>query len=307
MHDWFRMAPLILQISVMVQVFAIGLGSSWQQAMFLFRRPKLLANSILARNVVMPIVAIMLIKAFSFHVAVAITLGVLAVTPVPPLLPRSQLKGGERAEYVLGLLVSQAVLAIVLVPVTMELMNWALRWQAFFSASQVASLVFRTILIPLALGILGARVLPRLQEFSPPVLAVGTVLLIVGAAPLLFLAFKMLGELAGEGAILALVIFIAAGIAAGHLLGGPLAADRKTLAVASSARHPGLALAIVVANFPDQKLLVAGCVVIYLILDVVLSVPYKRWWWHAPAEPPQSPAPPVLPSGFAGRPRRGAA
>jgi hypothetical protein len=61
-----------------------------------------------------PIIAIVLIKAFSFHVAVAITLGVLAVTPVPPLLPKSELKAGARSEYVLGLLTSQSLLAIVL-------------------------------------------------------------------------------------------------------------------------------------------------------------------------------------------------
>jgi hypothetical protein len=41
-----------------------------------------------------PVIAIILIEAFPFDVAVAITLGVLAVTPVPPLLPKSQLTAG---------------------------------------------------------------------------------------------------------------------------------------------------------------------------------------------------------------------
>jgi BASS family bile acid:Na+ symporter len=107
MQNWFKLAALALQVSVIAQVFAIGIGTTWQDATYLFRCPRLLGNSILARNVAVPVIAILLIKAFPFHVAIAITLGVLAVTPVPPLLPRSQLKAGARSEYVLGLLVSQ--------------------------------------------------------------------------------------------------------------------------------------------------------------------------------------------------------
>ena len=177
-----------MQVSVIAQVFAIGLGTTWQDATYLFRRPRLLVNSILARNVAVPVIAVLLIKAFSFHVAIAITLGVLAVTPVPPLLPKSQLKAGARSEYVLGLLVSQSPLAIVLVPVTIELMDWALGAQAHFSAGQVAQLVGKTILAPLAAGMIASRSLPKLKHFAPQLLMVGSILLIAGALPLLLVA-----------------------------------------------------------------------------------------------------------------------
>jgi bile acid:Na+ symporter, BASS family len=50
----------------------------------------------------------------------------------------------------------------------------------------------------------------------------------------------------------------------------PVEEDRTTLALATSARHPGLAMAIAAANFPQQKTLVAGAVVIYLILRLIL-------------------------------------
>ena len=69
MQTLFKLAPLILQISIIVQVFAIGLRTSLEDATYLLRRPKLLLNSILARNVAMSIIAIVLIKAFSFHIA----------------------------------------------------------------------------------------------------------------------------------------------------------------------------------------------------------------------------------------------
>ncbi len=292
MQEWIRAAALALQVSVIAQVFAIGLGTTWQDATYLFKCPRLLGNSILARNVAVPVIAILLIKAFSFHVAMAITIGVLAVTPVPPLLPRSQLKAGGRSEYVLGLLVSQSLLAIVLVPVTIELMDLALGTQAHFSVGQVAQLVGKTILVPLAAGMLACRLLPKVKHFAPHLLMAGTVLLIAGALPLLFVAWKTIGALSGNGAMLALALFIIAGTAAGHFLGGPAAEDRMVLAIATSSRHPGLALAIARANYPEQGTLVAGAVVIYLIFRLILAVPYLRWRRHATPGPasPQAPA-----------------
>jgi BASS family bile acid:Na+ symporter len=277
MQELFKLAVLALKVSVLMQVVAIGLGTTWEDATYLFRRPALLVNSVLARNVAVPVIAILLIKAFSFHVAVAITLGVLAVTPVPPLLPKSQLKAGARSEYVLGLLVSQSLLAIVLVPVTVELMDLTLGAQAHFNAGRVAALVAQTILIPLAAGMLASKFLPKLHSFAPQLMMAGTLLLIAGAIPLMILGWKAFGTLAGNGAMLAMAIFVIAGTVAGHFLGGPRAEDRTTLAVATSSRHPGLALAIAYANFPEQARLVAGAIVIYLILRMVLLLPYLRW------------------------------
>jgi bile acid:Na+ symporter, BASS family len=128
-----------------------------------------------------------------------------------------------------------------------------------------------------------ALAVPRLQRFTPKILMVGTVLLITGAIPLLFLGWKAFGALAGNGAILAIAIFVVAGTVAGHFLGGSRPADRIALAIATPAGHPGLAVAIAQANYPQQSRLVAGAVVIYLILRVLLSFPYLRWQ-HPPAK-----------------------
>ncbi len=268
------LAGLALKASIFLQVFALGLGATWRDATYFFRSPRLLLNSVVARNVVMPLVAIVLIKAFSFHVAIAIALGVLAVTPVPPLLPRSQLKAGGSSEYVLGLLVSQAILALVLVPVTIELMDIALGAKAHFSVRQVATLVVQTILLPLGAGMFTSRFLPGLRKISPKILIAGTALLVAGSIPLLVLGWKAFGTLSGNGALLALSIFVGAGAITGHFLGGPRPQDRTALGLATASRHPGLALAIAHANFPEHIGLVAGAIVIYLILRIVISFPY---------------------------------
>jgi BASS family bile acid:Na+ symporter len=276
MQEWLKLVVLALKVSIVLQVVAIGLGTSWSDATHLFTRPRLLWNSVLARNIAVPIIAILLIKTFSFHGVVAITLAVLSVTPVPPLLPKSELKGGARSKYVLGLLTSQSLLAIVLVPITIILMDWALGGQARFGAAPVATLVVQMILIPLAVGMLASKLFPQLGSVAPHLMMVGTVLLIAGAIPLLPLGWKTFGALVGGGGILAMIIFVIAGTAVGYLLGGPRPEDRATLAAATSSRHPGLALAIAHVNFPDQTGLVAGAVMIYLIVRILVLIPLRR-------------------------------
>ena len=65
MQELFQIAGLTLKISIIIQVFAIGLGTNRRDATYLFRQPRLLLNSILARNVAVPIIAILLIEAFA--------------------------------------------------------------------------------------------------------------------------------------------------------------------------------------------------------------------------------------------------
>lgn len=277
MHEWLVLSVLALKASIILLVFALGLGSKWGEAVYLFREPGLLVKSILARNNAVPLIAVALIKAFSIHTAVAIAIAVLAVTPVPPFLPQGQIKKGARSEYVVGLLVSQSLFAIVLVPLTIEFMNWAFGAEAHFGAGQVAKAMFETVLLPLALGMFAAQFLPRVVSFAPTLLKICAALLVAGAIPLLLLAWTELGTLTGNGSLVALVIFIIASMAAGHILGGPVKEDRTTLAVASAAHHPGIALGIAAANAPAQVKLVAGAVVIYLILDSLLQIPYMNW------------------------------
>jgi len=276
MPEWIKIAALVLKISIITQVFAVGLSSNWRDATFLFRHPRLLWNSILARNIIVPAIALVLIQVFSLHPAVMVAFCVLAVTPVPPLVPKGQLQAGGPSEYILGLLVSQAVLAIVLVPLTIEVIDRIMGAHAHFGSARVAMLVFQTILLPLAAAVVLARKSPAIRSSAGHILKAGTVLLIAGGLPLLFLPWKTFGVIAGNGTLLAMAIFVTAATAVGHLLGGPSASDRTVLAEATSSRHPGMAVAIAVQNFPQHGALVAGAIVTYLVIRIALSMTYAR-------------------------------
>jgi BASS family bile acid:Na+ symporter len=96
-----------------------------------------------------------------------------------------------------------------------------------------------------------------------------------------FSAWPVIVSLIGNGTIVALAAFIVDGLITGHLLGGPGAEEPSVLALATAARHPGVALAIASENFPEQKLAPAA-ILLYLIVSAVLSIPYMIWRkWHA--------------------------
>jgi len=268
-----RLDILAVQISIMLIVMSIGISATWQEAVFLFRRPALLLRSVVSRNIIMPIVAIAIIRTFSFHPAVEITIGLLAATPVPPILPLSLLKAGGRSGYIFGLLVSQAVLAIIFVPLIVKSLFPA---NLDFSVRETAGIVLKTILGPLGVGLaLSGLFGDRVHRVGQRIARAANILLLCALVPLIALAWGALKELVGEGLLLGLPLMVGAGLAAGHLFGGPDENDRTVLALATAAAHPGVAIAIA-GDFPEQRKLVAGVVLLYLILRAVLVIPYVR-------------------------------
>src|SRR6185369_15839666 len=112
---------LVLKVSIMLSVFAIGLKATFAEATFLFRRPGQLFRAFLSMNVLMPLVALALAMPFDLHPAVKIALVVIAVSPTPPIFPKKALKAGGTQAYSIGLLVAAAALSVVVVPLSMEM------------------------------------------------------------------------------------------------------------------------------------------------------------------------------------------
>jgi BASS family bile acid:Na+ symporter len=259
-------------------VFGLGLSSTFDDTSYLFRRPSEFVRSLLAMAIVMPLVATLLAAAFDFHPAVKIALIALAISPVPPLLPKKQRKAGGRASYAVGLLVAAALLSIVLVPVAVELLG-----RGFGTATHhisflaVARLAMMAVLGPLLAGLLFRSVAPAIAErIVRPMSLIATVLLFACALAVLFSAWEPIVSLIGNGTIVALAAFIIIGLITGHLLGGPGDEDRSVLALATAARHSGVAMAIASANFRDQKLAPAA-ILLYLLLSAILTIPYVMW------------------------------
>src|SRR5262245_16078939 len=94
-----QLVPIVLQISVGLVVFSIGLQAQRGDLSYLLRNPAMLVRSLLAMNVIMPILAVATALAFHLRPEVEVALILLAVAPVPPILPGKQKKAGGNVSY----------------------------------------------------------------------------------------------------------------------------------------------------------------------------------------------------------------
>jgi bile acid:Na+ symporter, BASS family len=266
-----------LNASIVLTVLAIGLNATFSDAIYLFRRPAKLFKSILSMNVVMLVTAIIMVNLFNLHPAVKIALVALSISPVPPVLPRKAHKAHGAEPYTIGLLVAAASLAIVLIPLSLELLKRVFHVSLEMPVPSIAKAVLATVLGPLLLGIVIRLVFPALAEkIVKPMSLLGLVMLLLSALPLLIFSFPAVWSLVGNGSVIALAAFALIGLLAGHLLGGPAPKDRVVLALCTASRHPGIAIAIAHANFADQKL-TAPAIILFLFVSSIVSVPYVQW------------------------------
>jgi bile acid:Na+ symporter, BASS family len=268
---------LTLQISIILTVFGFGLRANLDDVLCLVRQPKILLLSLIAMFVIMPLFAVLVTGIFPFTAAVTVALIALSISPVPPLLPRRITKSAGVSPYGIGLMVTAASLSIIFIPLATFLIGKYFHRPFVMEPLAVAKMIFPTVLLPLALGILVHRLAPAFAErIAHPLTLFANILLLLGGLCVLIFALPSIWELVGNGTILAFAAFIFVGLMAGHLLGGQDPDERVPLALSTACRHPALAIAIAKANVPAEKN-VLSAVLLYLLLNAVLTVPYVKW------------------------------
>jgi predicted Na+-dependent transporter len=278
--DPAQLVKLAITVSVPVLVFALGLRATISDATTLFREflrpPNRLLRAIVAMNVVVPVVAVAVAMLMNPPFPVKVAMLAMAVAPVPPVLPGKQLKFGGGADYVFGLLVAIAIVSIVLVPLGVDILGRVFGREARFGFVQVAKLVGATILLPLIAGLAVRQLAPQASaSLARWASRIGTILLVAGLVPVLVKVWPAITGLVGNGSVVAIGIVVAAAIVAGHWLGGPDPDDRTTLAIASSMRHPGIALAIGSLNVPDEPRMPAA-ILLYVLVAAVATTIYGK-------------------------------
>ncbi|HEY7236977.1 MAG TPA: hypothetical protein VH539_22645 [Gemmatimonadaceae bacterium] len=268
---------LTIKISIVVTVLGLGLSATAHQATSLFRDPPRLFWSLVAMMLIMPLFTILVARTFDLDLPVKIALVTLSVSPVPPIWPKRSIQSGGTEEYTIGLLVATAVLSIGIIPIAIEIVQGIFAVPLSVSPLAVAKLALATVLAPLFVGIGIRRLWPRgAERAARPVLTTGFVVLVSSALPLVFKDWSAMTSLVGNGTLLTMIAFVIVGLTAGHLLGGPTQQDRSVLALASATRHPGIALAIATANFPNEKL-VPAAILLYMLVTAIAVTPYLTW------------------------------
>jgi len=268
-------------LSMTLLLLSLGLRSGAGDTGYLLRKPALLARSILAMNLLMPVLVILLVMILNLRPVVKVALVALSVSPVPPFLPDKMLRLTRHHGYVYGLLVASTMLALILVPLaTAVLQHFQVQREHLAPLETVpiaiaVKILAGTVLLPLACGAVLQRCWPELASQAAPIMSkAGGVLLILALIPILLSQGMAILSLLGDGTLLAIFVFITAGLLIGHTLGGPDPRDRTVLALATVSRHPAVALAMTDSVFPDQTLAPAA-ILLALLAATFAAAPYS--------------------------------
>ncbi|WP_322032042.1 hypothetical protein [Paraburkholderia sp. J76] len=267
---------LALKCAIAATVFTYGLQATRDDFLYIAHRPGLLLRSLVAMLVIMPLIVVACVYYLDLPQPTAVVLVALAISPVPPLLPRKHKKAGGVAPYGLGLLVVLALVSIVTVPLSAALLDWLFARAMRVAPFALVKIVLTMIIAPLAAGLLVSKLMPRAAHYLlTPVRRVATLLLFAGALVLLAGTWHAIWSATGHWTVLAIVAFVLAGLVVGHSLGGPEPEHASVLALSTASRHPAIALTISAMNFPGEQF--APTLVLYLILCTLLAIPYVKW------------------------------
>ncbi|MBU8875223.1 hypothetical protein KQ910_15725 [Reyranella sp. MMS21-HV4-11] len=276
---------VLLKVIVTVIIFGIGLDSTPRDAVRLFRHPALLLRSVLAMYVLVPLAALALVKLLPLSPGVEAGLLVLAVSAGAPLLPRKLLGIGDGA-YIFSLVVVSSVLAVILVPVWLEILVPLFPRLPHLAPERAALILGESFFLPLLAGMAVRWLFPRFAAWTGGrLVGVAGLFLALTALVLLAVNWHIVLEVNWQG-VAALAVLILMALVIGHLVGGPKEEDRTALAVACATRHIGVAV-VVATSMPGAR--VAIVISVYIAISVVITLPYTRWRRKRTPEPRQAP------------------
>ncbi len=269
---------LILTAGIVLTVISVGLRARPADTYLLLRNPALGLRAMLSMFILMPMLVIGLTWALPvLGQAPRAALIALSISPMPPILPRRQTQLGAEGDYAVGLQVLASVFSIIVAPIFIWLAGQLYDVATIFDAGAMLRVLAITIGAPLAAGILISRVWPRAAAFSAMLGGAALLLLAVGGAVAAYAEAREMVAQTGNGVLLVTATVVLLGLLVGHLLGGPDPGNRGALALATSARHPGLAIALSTAVFPHDKEAIVAVVLLFLLTNVVLTMPYILW------------------------------
>jgi BASS family bile acid:Na+ symporter len=274
--DAKELVPIVAQAALCLIIASIGLQARTRDVLAAMRNTKLVLKGLLAVNIVVPLVALIITAILPIHPFVRIGIVIMAVSPMAPLVQMKMWKGGLDTSHAIGLYVALILSAILFVPATVALLSALHLGDASISVAAVAKMVAITTLLPVAVGLAISNWAPDFaRRAAPIVMILGFIAVVLLAVLILYKEGGAMLGLIGDGTLLAIVVTVAAGIAAGYWLGRPNPANSDALAMAAGTRHPGIAALIVHANFTDPRVMLT--VLLFLLTGIVMTVAFLLW------------------------------
>lgn len=268
----------LVGLGVSLVVIAIGVSARPGDTLLLIRKPRLGGRAMLAMFVLVPAFVLLLTAMFPLARPLRAALLALAVSPMPPIILQQEIEAGGDADYSVGLQILGTGFSILVVPVMLVIIEAVFGVTGSFDPFAMSRILLASVALPLGIGMLLGRLLPGGRRLiSLWAGRIGNAALLVAAVAVLFVIWPDMLRLIGGGVLVVTSLIIAFALAVGHWLGGPDPGNRGALAVACAARHPAVAIALSTAVFPTYSTPIVAVIELFLIANIIITIPYMRW------------------------------
>jgi BASS family bile acid:Na+ symporter len=266
-----RVVPVAMLTFVVSSMLSMGLGLNVGQITAPLRNFRLVAMSLLANFVLMPLGAVVLARALRLDEPLGVGLLLLGVAAGAPFLPKlAQIAKGNLA-FAVALMVLLMVITVAYLPLVLPLFLPGVS----VNPAKIARSLVLLMLLPLAGALAVNAQLPAAAARVKPVFdRLSSLGLILVVSLLVVLNFNNVLSLFGTRAILAGLLFIALGYAVGWALGGPGADVRLVLGMGTAQRNIAAALVVGSQSFSNPSVVVM--VVVVAMVSLLILVPLSR-------------------------------
>lgn len=264
-----KLVPIAMLCFVVSSMLAMGLSLTLQQILGPLRNARLVSLTLVANFVLMPLGAIALAKLLRLDEGYGVGLLVLGAAAGAPFLPKLAGVAKSDQAVAVGLMVLLMVLTVAYMPLVLPLLLKGVS----VDVMKIARSLVLLMLLPLGVGLVVKARATSFAEAAKPLLnSISSVSLVAVIGLITVTNLEKVAGVFGTGGILAGILFLLWGLAAGYVLGGPDRDSRLVLSLGTAQRNIAAALVVAGQNFTDPKVVVMVTVVALVGLIVLMSL-----------------------------------
>ncbi|HEX5808627.1 MAG TPA: bile acid:sodium symporter [Anaerolineales bacterium] len=255
---------------VVTSMFSFGLRLTLSQILKPLLNLRLVTLTLLVNFVIVPTVALLLVRIFGLEEDLRIGLILISVVAGAPLVPKLAQIAKGNIPFAVASTALLVVATVIYLPFVLPVVLPGIQ----VNAMSIVRPLSIQILLPLALGLIVDYIskdeadvlLPTLGQISNVSLTLVLVLMLGGNIG------NVIGPL-GTGSLISTFFLLGIAMAAGYFLGGPDVPTRRTLLMATGQRNLAAALVVATGSFADRPnvlvfLAAAGLLAMIMVLPI---------------------------------------
>ena len=265
-----KATEILVAVFVVSCMLAVGVSLTVREILAPLRNGRLVLLALLANFVLMPLCAIAIARGLWLDKPLGVALMLLGTAAGAPFLPKLVSAAKGDLAFSVALTVLLMVLSVGYMPLVLPLLLKGVNVDVMKIARSLVLLMLVPLCTGLAVKAFFERIADSLRSWLNRISNISLVLLIL---LILVTNVQKVISLFGTRGVLASVIFLVCGSAAGWLMGGPSSDTRSVLALGTAQRNIAAGL-VVGRDFGDPKVLVM--IVVVSIVGLLVLLPLVR-------------------------------